>query len=262
MSLRWLAVVATLASGPVFADEWAKTFAITGRPELRVETDDGAVIVRPWDEPKIEARVTASAWKIAPGELQVRDSQTGDRVELVVRLPRRQWGLHFPHGPIRVELQVPRQIRLDVRTGDGGIDVQGIEGETRLRTGDGQIQAESIRGSLNAESGDGRMRVRGRLDVMTLHTGDGSIEADVLAGSKMSASWRVETGDGSVTIRLPRDFAADLDLHTGDGHITMDLPAATGISRREGKNVHARVNGGGTAFSIRTGDGSIRIGSL
>src|SRR5205814_1869432 len=102
----------------------AKTFPIAGRPELRVETDDGSVTVRPWDEPRIAARVTTSGWKIGPGEVQIRESQTGDRVELVVRLPHRSWGLNFHRGSIRVELQVPRQIRVDVRTGDGGIDIQ------------------------------------------------------------------------------------------------------------------------------------------
>src|SRR5439155_10706906 len=146
--------------------------------------------------------------------------------------------------------------------GDGGIDIQGIEGETRLRTGDGRIEAASLGGSLNAESGDGHMRVRGRLDLLTLRTGDGGIEADLLPGSKMSAAWRVETGDGSVTIRLPRDFAANLDLHTGDGHISMDLPASSGVSGQHDMDVRARVNGGGAPFSIRTGDGSIHIGLL
>ncbi|MBZ5622735.1 MAG: DUF4097 domain-containing protein [Acidobacteriia bacterium] len=257
-----IAMAATLAGGTAFADDWAKTFAVGTRPEIRVETDDGSVRIRPGEDTKIVARVTTLGWKIAPGEVQVRESQTGDRVELIVRITHRPFTFNSSGRWIRVELQVPRQIRSDVRTGDGNIDIQGLDGETRLHTGDGRIDAGPLDGSLSAESGDGHMRVRGRLDLLTLHTGDGSIEADVLPGSKMSSGWRVETGDGSVTMRLPRDFGADLELHTGDGHITMDLPALNAVSEKQGQDVHARLNGGGKALSVRTGDGSIHIGPL
>lgn len=258
--LSHVAILATFAAGTAFADDWSKTFSIAGQPELHVETDDGSVTVRPWDERKISARVITLGWKIGAGDVEIRESQAGDRVDLVVKVPRnRHFGFNFGNRWIKVELQVPRQLRSDVRTGDGSITIQGVEGETRLHTGDGRIEASSLGGSLKAESGDGHIRVRGRLDSLTLHTGDGSVEADVLPGSKMTAGWRVETGDGSVTIRLPRDFAADLDAHTGDGHISYELP---GVSGRHDKDLRARVGGGGAAFSVRTGDGSIHIGLL
>ena len=40
----------------------------------------------------------------------------------------------------------------------------------------------------------------------------------------MGGTWRVETGDGSVTLNVPADLAADVEAHTGDGHISFDLP--------------------------------------
>src|SRR6185369_4672360 len=99
---------------------------------------------------------------------------------LSVRIPHRPFTYSSRGRWIRIEVQVPRQIRTDIRTGDGAINIEGVTGETRLHTGDGHIEALSMDGSLNAESGDGHVRVRGRLDQLTLHTGDGSIEADVL----------------------------------------------------------------------------------
>lgn len=260
--LSQLVLVSTLAAGTAAADDWSKTYAIAGRPDLRVETDDGSVTIRSGEDRKIVARVTTFGWKIAPGEVQIRESQAGDHVDLSVRIPHRPFTYTSRGRSIHVDLQVPRQLQSDVRTGDGNIDIQGIIGETRLRTGDGRIEAGSLDGSLHAESGDGHVRVRGRLDLLTLHTGDGSIDADILPGSKMSSGWRVETGDGSVTLRLPPNFGADLELHTGDGGISMDLPALTGISGRHDKDMTARLNGGGASLSVRTGDGSIHIGPL
>jgi hypothetical protein len=104
------------------------------------------------------------------------------------------------------------------------------------------------------------MRLRGRLDSLNLRSGDGSIDAEVLPGSNVASSWRVESGDGSVTIRLPRDFAADLDLHTGDGSISVNLPfTTTTAGGHSDHDLRARLNAGGAPFHIRTGDGSIRL---
>jgi hypothetical protein len=262
LTLSRVVLVAALVGGAAVADDWNKTYTVAGHPELRVETDDGSVTVRPGDGRRIVARVTTSVWKIAPGEVEIHESQAGDHVDLTVRIPHRPFTFSARGRSLRVELEVPRQLRSDIRTGDGNIDIEGVTGETHLRTGDGRIEAESLEGSLHAESGDGHVRVRGRLDLLTLHTGDGSIEADVLPGSKMSSAWRVESGDGSVTLRLPPNFAADLDLHTGDGGISMDLPAVSGVSGRHDKEMTARLNGGGAALSVRTGDGSIHIRPL
>ena len=224
---RQVAIIAALAAGSGFANDWARTFAVAGRPELRIETDDASVTVRTWDENRIAVRVTTAGWKIGPGEVEVGQSQAGNRVEITVRTSRRRFpffsvGMHS----IEVDVQAPRQIESDIRTGDG------------------------------------HMLVRGRLDSMTLRSGDGGIDAEVLPGSKIASSWRVESGDGSVTVRLPRDFPADLDLHTGDGRISVDFPLATTFGGRSDHDLRARLNAGGAWFYIRTGDGSIRIGRL
>jgi DUF4097 and DUF4098 domain-containing protein YvlB len=160
-----------------------------------------------------------------------------------------------------VELQVPREIRTDIHTGDGSITVDGLHGETRLSTGDGHIEAERLDGILDAQTGDGRLRVRGRFDQLNLHTGDGSIEAEIESGSRMSSEWRVRTGDGHVTLRLPSNFSAELDVHTGDGHIDSDLPVTVSGLRRENE-LRGKLNAGGPPLVVRTNDGSIRLERL
>jgi hypothetical protein len=77
----------------------------------------------------------------------------------------------------------------------------------------------------------------------------------------MSGSWRVNTGDGHVTLRLPENFAADLDAHTGDGKITVDFPVTMSGSFG-GSDVHGKLNGGGQTLTVHTGDGPIRLQRL
>jgi hypothetical protein len=245
-------------SGAALADDWSKTFQISGRPELRVNANDGSVTIRTWDRKEIEARVTTVRWKI-PSEVQVVDHQSGDRVELEVRMPHRMFTLNFgQRSSIQVELRVPREIRSDIRTGDGSIIAENLRGETRLSTGDGRIEATSLDGTLDAQTGDGRIVIRGRFDMLNLHTGDGSIEAEVNNGSRITSEWSVRTGDGHVTLRLPATLSADLDVHTGDGHIQSDLPVTVSGSRSE-HELRGKLNAGGPPLIVRTNDGSIRL---
>ena len=143
-------------------------------------------------------------------------------------------------------------------TGDGKISGHGLKGEIHLSTGDGSIEVYSIEGIFQAKTGDGHIHAGGRWDRLDLETNDGSVEVDVQAGSKMSGGWRVRSGDGRITLRIPENFAADLDAHTGDGKITVDLPviASGSIGTAE---VRGKLNGGGEKLILRTGDGAIRI---
>ncbi len=278
MRVRWLMSlgVSVVLAAPVLADEWSHQYPVTGAPELHVKTDDGSVRVAVGGGSQIEARVTTDGWKIAPGEVAITDHQTGDRVEIAVRLPHRHFDFSMGHRSINVELRVPRQATLDVQTGDGSIEVEpgsgrhslstgdgsinarGLAGEMRLHTGDGSIEAAGLDGRLTADTGDGHMTVRGRFDLLELGTGDGSIEAEVAGGSKVVSPWSLHSGDGSITLRLPEGFAADVEATTGDGHISLEKPL-TVSGQVSANRVHGSLGPGGPPLNIRTGDGSVRL---
>ena len=225
-------------------------------------TTDGDVTVRTSPGAVVEARVVTAGWKIVPGEVAVSDHQTGNRVELEVKLPRFHIEIfNFRDRWVHIELQVPEGAQADIHTTDGSIRANGLHGKTRLVTHDGSIEGEGFDGTLQASSGDGHVHVRGRFDGLDLSSGDGSIEADVSPGSRMAGGWSVHTGDGSVTLRLPENFAADLDAHTGDGSITLDIPFTANGTMHE-HSASGRLNGGGPSLTIHTGDGSIHLSRL
>jgi DUF4097 and DUF4098 domain-containing protein YvlB len=260
-TLLQLSLAAAFVSTAALADDWSKRFVVSGKPELRVDANDGSVKIHTWDRKEIEARVTTVGWRISSSEVQIIDHQMGDRVDLEVRIPHRPYAVLFNHRSIRVDLQVPRELSSNIRTGDGSITVESLRGETHLNTGDGRIDADGLDGKLDASTGDGKIRVRGRFDQLNLHTGDGSIEAEIASGSKMTSEWSVRTGDGHVTLRLPTNFSAELEVHTGDGHIDSDLPVTVSGSRRD-HELRGRLNAGGPLFTVRTNDGSIRLERL
>jgi hypothetical protein len=258
--MRTILVSLALLAGFARADDWSKRFEVTGRPELRVESDDSAVILRAGPAGVIEARLTTRGWRIGPDGVRVNARQNGNCLEIEVRVPGNHWGLG--NRSARLELTVPAELRAEIKTGDGHISAEALRGEFRLTTGDGAIDAESLDGTLTARTGDGRLNVRGRFDQVDLHTNDGSIAAVFNPGSKMASPWRIETGDGGVMVRLPEDFAADIDAHTGDGHISVGLPVTMSGFKSDGNSFRGHLHGGGLPLRIHTGDGSIRVERL
>lgn len=252
-------IIAILAmSSFVFADEWNKTYNITGKPTLKVETSDAAIQVTAWDKPSIAAHVATEGYKIGPDGIRIVEHQTGNVVELEVRFPHREFHFGFSHTRVDIEVQVPREATVALRTGDGRIRVSGIKGNVDTWSGDGSQEINAVDGILRAHTGDGHITASGRFDGLELNTGDGPIETTAIAGSKVAQDWLLRTGDGSITLRVPEKLAADVDLHTNDGHINLDLPVE--VSGRMGSNnIRGRLNGGGRLLSIRTGDGSITL---
>ena len=251
-------LVFAIAVLPVRAEEWSKTYHISGRPDLRIETSDANIRVATWDQNTIEAKVITSHYKIGEGGIRVEERQTGDSVELDVRYPRHDFVIGWSSHRVDIIIQMPREGRVNLRTGDGKIEVAGLKGDLDLHTGDGSINLDGVDGKLHATTGDGHIEANGRFDELGLKTGDGHVDVRAKNGSSLAAGWRLETGDGSVSLEVPGDLAADVDLHTSDGHIDLDMPVqAEGRIRQN--EIRGKLNGGGSLLTIRTGDGSIHL---
>jgi hypothetical protein len=250
--------VSVVAALPAYADEWSKTYNLTGQPELRIETSDANIRVTTWDQHTIEAKVITEHYKIGEGGIRVEEHQTGDSVEIDVRYPHHDFVIGWSNHRVDIIVQMPREGRVNLRTGDGKIDIAGLKGEMDLHSGDGSENLESVDGKLHASTGDGHITAHGRFDELELKTGDGHVEVRADGGSSLAAAWRLETGDGNVSLEVPGGLAADVDLHTSDGHIDLDMPVTTEGKVRQNE-VRGKLNGGGSLLTIRTGDGSIHL---
>jgi DUF4097 and DUF4098 domain-containing protein YvlB len=240
------------------ADDWSKTYKITGQPDLHVETSDANLRVDTWDQNTIEIHVNSRRYKIGDGGIKIIEHQTGDSVDLELRYPHHIFSIEFGSNRVDVDIHMPREGRVKLHTGDGAIELANLKGDMDVESGDGHQEIDSVDGKLHAHTGDGHIRATGRFDSLDLSTGDGRIEARALPGSAMNSSWTLHSGDGSVSLQLPDNFAADIDLHTGDGHINLDIPVT--VEGRVGeKDIRGKMNGGGNLLTVHTGDGSIEI---
>jgi DUF4097 and DUF4098 domain-containing protein YvlB len=255
--LAILAVVLAHAVS-VHAEQWSKTYTISNAPDLRVETTDANIHVDTWDQKSIEATITSTHYKFGSGRLTVEERQSGDTVEITLRFPHEFHIGNFTSHRVDIAIHMPRQGRVNLHTGDGGIELADFNGEMDLNSGDGGEEIHHVAGRLRAGTGDGHITADGRFDALNLKTGDGRLDVRATAGSQIADEWMLHTGDGSVDLELPDNIAADLYLHTGDGHIDVSLPMTT-EGRTKPNDVHGKLNGGGKTISVQTGDGSINL---
>ena len=259
-----------------------KRFTVSGTPDVRLSTFDGSIQIQSWDKPDVLVEIEKrGSTREAVDALKVTAEQHGNTIEVEVKRPAREsfGGIGFHQSSsARLIVSLPRRSdvrarsgdgsiqiervngHLELRTGDGGIRASDVAGEMTLNTGDGTVTVSGAEGRLDLDTGDGGVNVTGKLASVRLHTGDGSIVYRAEPGSVMEENWEITTGDGGVSLFLPRDFDADLDVHTGDGSVRNELKvvqeSGAEVNRR---TVRGKLNDGGKVLRVRTGDGSIRL---
>lgn len=165
---------------------------------------------------------------------------------------------------------------VDVDTGSGEVRVSDVEGDVTADTGSGAIGLENIRGDrLDADTGSGAVRGSNvSVEQLVVDTGSGGIRIDGLSAADVdcdtgSGAVRlsmvsdvdrlvVDTGSGSVSLEVPRDFGAELELDTSSGRISVDVPdRVVEASRRT--YFRGAVGDGDGSVVIDTGSGGVTI---
>lgn len=263
-----------------------KRFPADAALELHLYTFDGSVEIRSWDRPEIVVDVEKRGQdKQAVSKIEILAERTGGRIQIEARHPETKgvfvgWG-GFTSPSAKFIANVPRKTNLVVRTGDGSIRLERVEGRLELRTNDGSIVtldtagemlAESLDGSIRidevagrveARTGDGSLHISGTPAVVRARSGDGSIVLRIRRGTAMTADWMVATSDGSISAELPDGFSADIEADPGsDGRARSELTLANASGgTRDERTLRGRLGTGGHKFVLRTGDGTIQLKS-
>lgn len=290
-----LAVVGLLAAGAAgcvvrvdsdgFRLREEKRFTTKGRPTVQLGTFDGGIVIRGWDRDEVSVEVEKRGRDKAAAEaIEVVAEQKGDAIHVEARKKDLAEDRSYHIGwngfsrSAKLIVSVPTDSNLIVRTGDGSIRVDHVNGKVELRSADGSVTGRDLTGDLVAHTEDGSIRlegvdgkcdlasddgsivVQGRLDALRVSTEDGSVTVRANAGSKIARDWNLSTGDGALVLYVSDGLGADLDAETRDGSVKLDSGLAFS---REGDHsrstVRGRLGAGGPRLVMRTGDGSIRL---
>jgi DUF4097 and DUF4098 domain-containing protein YvlB len=266
-----------------------KRFNTKGRPTVQLATFDGPIVIRGWDRDEVSVEVEKRGRDKAAAEaIEVLADQKGDVVHVEARKKDLADGKSYQIGwngvsrSAKLVVSVPTGSDLVVRTGDGSIRVDHVNGKLELRsadgsvtgrdlsgdvvahTEDGAIRLEGVDGKCDVASDDGSITVQGRLDGLRVSTEDGSVVVRAAAGSKISRDWNLSTGDGSMVLYLADGLGAELDAEARDGSVKLDsgLVFAHESGDRSRSTARGRLGAGGPRLVMRSGDGTIRLRRL
>ena len=168
----------------------------------------------------------------------------------------------------RIEVQVPRDYNIDIRTSGGDIKVGQLKGDARGRTSGGDIQVVDIQGPVEMHTSGGDVRVEQVEGATRLGTSGGDIEIARLNGdldAKTSGGYihlddvvgkvMARTSSGNVVARGVR---GDSDLKTSGGDIraTIDGKIAAHTS---GGDVTAELVGANRGISVSSSGGDLTV---
>ena len=271
-----------LAAAPVHAEPkvWNQDWTVGGKPIVRIRVDDAHVRIHRGAAGRVVSRVEfeAKRWGliVGGGSPVVVFERSGDEFKIQARDPKGVGVVGSYEEKYVVDVTVPNNVVLEVRSGDGALDCEplegsftfesgdgairgvGLKGDVTVVTGDGRVTLDSLDGSFSARLGDGHLTTAGRFDVLDVRSGDGRQDVTAKPGSKVKSTWSLESRDGAIMLHIPIDTAALLDARTGDGRLRVNLPIQ--LSGMEKNQLIGELNGGGPLLRLRTKDGSLTMG--
>src|SRR5687767_203660 len=131
-----------------------KTFKVTGRPQLVLDTFDGAIELHSWDRPEVEVEVEKRAMEqTLLDEIKITTEQKGDAITVKVTGPTRQQfrgvtvGVHIS-PTARLRVAVPRNSNIQATSGDGSISAEALEGTLLLTATGGSVAGSRLGGNI------------------------------------------------------------------------------------------------------------------
>jgi hypothetical protein len=278
--LRSVSVVLPFVlSATMFAQSnWDKTYNVSGKAAISVEVDDAAVRVNACGNCRtVRIHIDANGNDLS--KFSVIEMQGGDGIHFALKHPEMRGFMSSWHGRSPdVIIDTPADTQLNARSGNGSLTVTGIRGGADVHTGNGAIQMSDVSGSLRASTGDGAVQIHqgegtliatssngsltleGRFTQFEASSSDGTVHLSLLPGSKLAASSRLGTSNGTISFEVPRDLQAEIQAGTGNGSISNSLPLLVTSSGAH-NNLHGTLNGGGPTVRLQTSNGSIRLSS-
>jgi hypothetical protein len=280
-ALPALASVLTLAATNAYAAEgtFDKTIRVNGHITLHIACDNGEVhiVAGPANEVRVYGKVTdLHPWG---QKLSYRD----DRMHQIAgNPPVHQLGNTVTIGnmmenqynvKIDYEIEAPADANLDVFSGSGDIEDEGVGVDVHLNTHSGNISATGLKTGYSIQTGSGNIVADGGgAGDVKIHTSTGSIELHALSGGlklvsgtgdvkidgRPSTKWEITVDSGSVEY-WPNRAPMDLEASTVAGSIHVDGTTETVRTDQDRHSLNAKLQGGGPPVHIETASGEIRV---
>ena len=249
-----------LAAGKA-QDTWTRSYPLGKSGRIEIININGRISAEATDGTSVEvvAERTAKAGtddgaKDLLKQIEMREEVSGDRVRVEVRAPR----MHGGSGhEIKWTVKIPRGVSVDLRTINGGVRMNGLEGEIRARSTNGGITGTAM--------------IATAVDASTTN---GGVEIE-LARAVSTGSYELQAVNGGVSLTMPSDSKADVAAKCVNGGINVEgldlqingdetqnaneAEKRTLRARSSRRRLDGQLNGGGARVSLETVNGGVKI---
>ena len=196
-------VLGLMFAATAAAQDFQKSYRLAGGGQIVIGNVSGDVRVSGYNGDAVIVKGFKEGED--PDRLDVEDLSSEGRVDVRVHYPK-----HCEcQASIRFEVQVPSSIKYDferLSSVSGNVEVSQVAGRVHATSVSGNVEVRGVSGSVNAKSVSGNVEVEiSRLDGTT----------DDMKFSSVS---------GNVSVRMPSDIDADVDMSSLSGGIRTDFP--------------------------------------
>src|SRR5215467_8967071 len=195
------------------AQDFQKSYRIGQGGSVRVRNVSGDVNIKGYDGDQI----TVAGFREGRDAnlVSVEDLSQGNGVEVKVKYPE-----HCNcDASIRFEVQVPRSIAYTfdhVSTASGNILVDSVTGNVEAKTASGEIAISNVTGRVDAHTASGNVDVKNVSGAASARAASGNVTVSI-ARLEGTDAMNFSTASGDVTVRMPAELDADIEMHSMSG---------------------------------------------
>ncbi len=236
----WIILPALLllaSPGLAFDETFQQSVPLAPGGSFSLANVNGSVRVEGWERDIVDIRAIKTTEKDQRDLQRVRIevSAAPDAVSVRTKYPEDEGVEVYVEYRIRVPYRALLQA---VETVNGSIGVRNMESRGELRAVNGNVEVLDSGGLYSARTTNGNVRMELR-----------HLERD--------GAMNIETVNGTVTLAVPPNTQADLDLSSMNGELRSELPV---MLRGSGtRDFRGRVGRGGCTVRVRTVNGAIEL---
>ena len=228
-------------------EEWSRTYALAKGGELEIVNVNGPIVVNAGTGPQVEVTATRQARAASDEEAQALLKETSIAEEVspnrIAIRTSNGTGVLRGRRSINVEYQVrvPAGMRVSVKTENGGIGLHDVDGNVTASTTNGGIRGTNVAGTVSA------------------HIVNGGIVMEI---ARVAGPVQLDAVNGGIRLDVPGSVNADLEAQAVNGGVSTEDGFPIAVAERSRTRVTGKMNAGGTAISLSTVNGGVRIGTF
>ena len=224
--------------GPRETETVERTLSLAPGGTVRLKTFSGRVTINGTSGNQVVIKAVRRATRERLNDIKLEITQNGNVIDIDANqriVERRNDNV----VETDFDIQVPSQVKLDLRTFSAPITVTNVAGDVVVEGFSSEIRLVDVSGPKRVKTFSGAVRVQAN---------------NWTDGDNMN----VNTFSGDVVLRLPATARGDIVFDSFSGSFNSDLPVSLSSSSR--RSFRGTLNGGGgTDFRLNTFSGDVRI---